>query len=92
LTGLAAAKAILESNSQFSHIIGIFTLGVVVIVVVIVWRSQAVPHNRNDCDGDNDNRPVLAGLTTTSGISKNRFPNRQLQRVSFSSQAATPVG
>jgi hypothetical protein len=63
-----------------------------VIVVVIVWMSQAVPNNRNDYDHDNDNRPASAGLTTTSGISKNRFSNRKLKRLSFSAQAVTPVG
>jgi hypothetical protein len=41
-----------------------------VVVVVIVWRFHAVPHNRNYDDLDNDNRPVSAGLTTKSGISK----------------------
>jgi hypothetical protein len=35
-----------------------------VIVVVIVWKSRAIPHNRNDYDGDNDNRPASTGLTT----------------------------
>jgi hypothetical protein len=44
-----------------------------VIVVIIVWMSHTVPHNRNDDDHDNDNRPASAGLTTTSGISENRF-------------------
>jgi hypothetical protein len=63
-----------------------------VIVVVIVWMSQAVLHTRNDYDHDNDNRPASAGLTTTSGISKNRFSNRQLKRLNFSAQAVTPVG
>jgi hypothetical protein len=51
-----------------------------------------MPHNRNDYDGDNDNRPALAGLTTTLGFSKNRFSNRKLKKLSFSAQAVTPVG
>jgi hypothetical protein len=73
-------------DPQPSHRIRNFT------VVVIVWRSHAVPHNRNDYDCDSDNRPASAGLTTTSGISENRFSNRKLKRLSFSTQAATPVG
>jgi hypothetical protein len=37
---------------------GIFT--VVMIIVVIVQAHQAVPYNRNDYDGDNDNRVASA--------------------------------
>jgi hypothetical protein len=65
---------------------------VIVVVIVVVWAYQAVLHNRNDYDHDNDNRPASAGLTTTSGISKNRFSNRQLRRLNFSSQTSTFVG
>jgi hypothetical protein len=44
-----------------------------VIVVAIVSMFQAVPHNRNDYDHDNDNRPASAGRTTTSAISEIDF-------------------
>jgi hypothetical protein len=61
----------------------------IVVVAAIVWMSPAIPHNRND--HNNDNHPASAGLTTTSGISKNRFSNRQIRKLSFPAQASPPV-